>query len=103
MSTPYLDYFDSYLSYLLDALSALARDYFLGTCDCAVVANSMQDVPFGYIWSSEAKMAGPYLLSAGFQEVETDWTLLNAKKGDILITPASWNEVTLKSHLRTFN
>lgn len=78
---------------------------FLGTCDNAVVANHfqphflLQDLPFGYIWSSEAKMAGPYLLSAGFQEVEIDWTLLNAKKGDILITPASWNEVTLKSYI----
>ena len=43
-----------------------------------------------YIWSAFAKTAGPYLLSAGFEEVETNWTLRNAKKGDIVILPVPW-------------
>eukprot|EP00435_Cladocopium_sp_Y103_P065968 s250_g28.t1 len=39
-------------------------------------------------WSEFAKDAGVYLISAGFEEVQTNWTLPNAKKGDIVVFPA---------------
>eukprot|EP00435_Cladocopium_sp_Y103_P001847 s2065_g1.t1 len=56
-------------------------------------ALTVDDVPnvFGlcyWPWSAFAKSVGPHLVSAGFQEIQTNWTLLNSKRGDIVVLPA---------------
>jgi hypothetical protein len=51
------------------------------------------EVPAGdarcyYAMSRFAKDAGPHLLSMGFDEIETNWELHGAVKGDIAVFPA---------------